>query len=162
LQILLLLHLLLLCAEKNAETSMERSMIPTFPPPAETILLQEIDVMLMAEMPQLLDKSGRAIALPKSVYEALQCLVSMMMAGQSVAILSQSSYLSCQQASEILGCSRPHLYSLLDKGTLAYIKVGRHRRIQLADVLAYKIGRSSEQQKSLLDLATLIEKLGIN
>jgi excisionase family DNA binding protein len=137
-------------------------MIPTFPPPAETILLQEIDVMLMAEMPQLLDKSGRAIALPKSVYEALQCLVSMMMAGQSVAILSQSSYLSCQQASEILGCSRPHLYSLLDKGTLAYIKVGRHRRIQLADVLAYKIGRSSEQQKSLLDLATLIEKLGIN
>jgi excisionase family DNA binding protein len=162
LQILLLLHLLLLCVDENAGISMERSMIPTFPPPAETILLQEIDVMLMAELPQLLDKTGRAIELPKSVYEALRCLVSMMVAGQSVSIVAQPQYLSCQQAAEVLGCSRPHLYTLLDKGVLAYIKVGRHRRIQLADAIAYKMGRSSEQQQSLLELAALIKKLGLS
>lgn len=141
---------------------MERSMLPTFPPPAETLLLQEIDVMLMAETPQLLDKTGRAIALPKSVSDALRCLVSMMVAGQSVSIVAQPQYLSCQQAAEVLGCSRPHLYTLLDQGVLAHIKVGRHRRIQLADAIAYKMGRSSEQQQSLLELAALIKKLGLS
>jgi excisionase family DNA binding protein len=141
---------------------MERSMIPTFLPPVEKVLLQEIEVMLMAEAPQLVDKSGRAIALPQSVHEALRCLVSVMLAGQSVSIVAQPKYLSCQQAAEILGCSRPHLYSLLDQGVLTFIKVGRHRRLDLADVVAYKMGRSSEQQQSLLELANLIKKLGLN
>jgi excisionase family DNA binding protein len=140
---------------------MENPLIPTFAPPTEEVLLQEIDVMLLAEVPQLLNKSGRTVAMPKSVYEALQCLVRLMVAGQSVSIVPQPQYLSCQQAAEILGCSRPHLYTLLDKGVLAYIKVGRHRRLQLADVVAYRMGRSSEQQQSLLELAALIKKLGL-
>jgi excisionase family DNA binding protein len=159
--LLLLLHLLLLNSVESVGTSMENSSISTFAPPAEEVLLQEIDVMLLDETPQLLAKSGRTVVLPKSVHEALQCLVRLMVAGQSVSIVPQPQYLSCQQAAEILGCSRPHLYTLLNKGAIAYIKVGRHRRLQLADLVAYRMRQSSENQQSLMDLAALIKKLGI-
>lgn len=159
--LLLLLHLLLLNSVKSVGTSMENSSISTFAPPAEEVLLQEIDVMLLDETPQLLAKSGQTVILPKSVHEALQCLVQLMVAGQSVSIVPQPQYLSCQQAAEILGCSRPHLYTLLNKGAIAYVKVGRHRRLQLADVVSYRMGRTNEQQQSLMELAALIKKLGL-
>jgi excisionase family DNA binding protein len=128
--------------------------------PSDPLLL-EVDRILGAEMPQLIDRFGTITAVPPVVYQALRCLVGIMVAGQSVAIVPQTKYLSCQQAADLLGCSRPHLYSLLDQGVLPCIKVGRHRRLQMTDVMTYKLGRSSEQHQALMELAALSKKLGL-
>jgi excisionase family DNA binding protein len=132
-----------------------------FTPVASDPLLLEIDRMLSLAVPQLIDPTGKTVALPPVVYQALRCLIEIMVAGQAVAIVPQTKYLSCQQAAELLGCSRPHLYTLLDQGILPCIKVGRHRRLQMTDVMTYKLGRSSEQHQALMDLAALSKKLGL-
>lgn len=49
---------------------------------------------------------------------------------------------STSRAAEIVGVTRPTMVRFLDDGRLPYIKPGKHRRIRLADVLAFR-GRIS-------------------
>lgn len=50
----------------------------------------------------------------------------------------QSATVSTSQAAEIVGVSRATMVRFLDEGRLPYAKPGKHRRVLLADVLAFK------------------------
>ncbi len=53
-------------------------------------------------------------------------------------IAAESETLSTSQAAEIVGVSRPTMVRYIDEGRLPYAKPGKHRRLRLADVLAFK------------------------
>ncbi|MBZ9729401.1 excisionase family DNA-binding protein [Salegentibacter sp. JZCK2] len=59
----------------------------------------------------------------------------------------------------MLGCSRPHLVKPLEDGEIAFNKVGKHRRVLLENVTAYKAKMKKDQKKHLIDIMKSDEEL---
>jgi excisionase family DNA binding protein len=94
--------------------------------------------------------NGERLILPAEVFELLRDIVEAMAAGQAVTIAPVHQRLTTQEAADLLGVSRPTLVKLLEAGDIPFEQPGRHRRVRLADVLAYR-QRSSVERRSALD-----------
>lgn len=68
-------------------------------------------------------------------------------------ILQENVELTTVQAAKVLNVSRPYLIKLLDEDELPHRKVGRHRRVRIEDVLAYKAAMDQERERVLDQLA---------
>ena len=75
-----------------------------------------------------IEESEQKIKIPLSVLKLLVTILKATSQGNPISIVPIATEITTQAASEILGCSRPYLVSLLEKGEIEYIKVGRHRR----------------------------------
>ena len=122
-------------------------------PPAEP--LDELVAMLRtassAEPSTTLSSpNGERLILPAEVFEVLRDIVEAMAAGQAVTIAPVHQRLTTQKAADLLGISRPTLVKLLESGEIPFEQPGRHRRVRLADVLAYR-ERSSLDRRAALD-----------
>ena len=87
------------------------------------------------------------IELPAGAVDLLMHVLEAMAAGQGVTLIPESAELTTAQAADVLNVSRPFLIKLLDQKAIPHRKVGRHRRIRMEDVMAYKdaIDREREQ-----------------
>lgn len=68
--------------------------------------------------------------------------------------------LTTKQAADVLGVSRPFLIRVLEAGDIPYRKVGRHRRVLMSDVLAYKRTMEVKSRAALDELVKLSEDMG--
>jgi 3,4-dihydroxy 2-butanone 4-phosphate synthase / GTP cyclohydrolase II len=82
--------------------------------------------------------------LPGPAFDLLLEMLQQMARGNVVAITPIEAELTTQEAAEILGVSRPHLVKLLEAGALPFRMVGKHRRVRLEDVTAFRNGQSPE------------------
>jgi excisionase family DNA binding protein len=57
--------------------------------------------------------------------------------GLAITIAPHQMILSTSEAADILGVSRPTLVRLLEAGEIPFLQPVRHRRVRLADLLAY-------------------------
>ena len=62
--------------------------------------------------------------------------------GEAMALLSEEAEVSPEDAAAILGISRPLVRRRMESGVLPFRRVGAHRRLRLADVLALKQGEA--------------------
>lgn len=100
---------------------------------------------------------------PKSAVLIFFEMLEKMAEGSTIAVLLSESNaeLSTQQAAEIVGSSRPHIVSLLERGEMPFKKVGTHRRIQLKDVLVYQQKMKKVRAEKLDALASQAQDLNM-
>ncbi|QDV39454.1 helix-turn-helix domain-containing protein [Tautonia plasticadhaerens] len=101
------------------------------------------------------------LALPPSAVRLLAGALAELGQGHSVALTSLQAELTSQQAADLLNVSRPHLVKLLDEGAIPCRKVGTHRRVPLADLLAYKADHLARRHAALDELQALSQDLGM-
>ena len=65
------------------------------------------------------------------------------------------------EAADLLNVSRPFLIKQLDAGALAHHMVGTHRRLRLADVLAYRDRMDRTAAEALAAMTAEAEELGL-
>ncbi len=91
----------------------------------------------------------------------LFALLDLLERGEPVAILPLEAELTTQQAADLLGVSRPHLVKLLEAGELPFRRVGRHRRVRMRDVLAFRELLREMRHRALDELTREAEELGL-
>lgn len=101
--------------------------------------------------------AGDQVELPHEIYEILVKAVDAMRSGMAVTITPNSLTMTTQQAAELLGITRPTLVKLLDEGKIPFEKPNTHRRVRLADVLAYKEQRKAEQHAAIAEMGSYDE-----
>jgi excisionase family DNA binding protein len=109
---------------------------------------------------KLVGPSGEAISIPESVFYVLERVAEVMARGDSITVVPVGRELTTQQAADILNVSRQYLVRLLDDGRIPFTKTGKHRRVRVEDVLAFKERRDRERKASLDELTRISEELG--
>lgn len=108
----------------------------------------------------LVGTPDRRISLPESAVRALQRSVEMLSKGYAVNIFPVRETLTTQKAADILNVSRQYLVRLLDEGKIPHTKVGKHRRIQSDDLLAFKEKRDKRREVLLAEISRLGQEMG--
>lgn len=101
------------------------------------------------------------LRIPSSAMQLLLAALSEIARGNAVSLLPLNAELTTQQAADILNVSRPYLVGLLEKGEMAYRKVGVQRRILLREVIAYKTRTDIDRRTALDDLTRLGQEMGV-
>lgn len=102
-------------------------------------------------IPAILQIGNQRVEVPPPLVEALAVMAKTLAEGDAVTISVSTTVLTTQQAADFLGVSRQTVVRLCDAGKIPFAKINRHRRIQLADLLEYRI-RARENTKEALTL----------
>lgn len=128
-------------------------------------LLRALDDLLRsrgrgAMRAEFVGSRGRHTPMPGSVVQILERVTQAMARGDAVAVVSVGRDLTTQQAADLLNVSRQYLVRLVDEGRIPSTKTGKHRRLDLADVLAFKASRDKARKASLRALTRATEAAG--
>ncbi len=136
----------------------DRTVLPPEDDAAFRSLVARLDDLRAAE---LVLADGARLPLPEPIAEVLSEVAHALAQGQAVTVAPQHTTLTTQQAADLLGVSRPTLVKLLEAGELPYTQPGRHRRIRLTDLLAYRERIRTERKEGLDELARISDDAGL-
>jgi excisionase family DNA binding protein len=110
---------------------------------------------------QLTAPDGGRVALPPALADLLREAAAFLAAAGGVVLMPAGRDLTTTEAAHLLGVSRQYLARLLDRGALPSHRVGTHRRIAYADLLAYQRDRRERARAGLDELVRASEGLGL-
>lgn len=141
-----------------------RRMTPVAAPPEQQAQLAALSKALegMVRLPkrrapkcQLVGPKGESIALPESVFYVLERVAEVLARGDSITVVPVGREVTTQQAADLLNVSRQYLVRLLDESRLPFRKTGKHRRLRIEDVLAFKEARDKDRRAGLRELSQM-------
>ncbi|MBD9503749.1 helix-turn-helix domain-containing protein [Pseudomonas sp. PDM17] len=117
------------------------------------------------ELPELQllcpDEIRAPVSLPLLALRSFLEVLGQMAAGNAVSVVPVHAELTTQEGADLLNVSRPYLVKLLDEGAIPHTKAGRHRRVKLSDVLAYRQARELSSRVVMDRLAAEAQDLGM-
>ena len=116
----------------------ERTVLPPEHPEGLVGVLALLLAPESAERATLIGPDGTRLQLPGEVFEVLREVVVALSQGLAITVAPHQAVLSTSEAAQLLGVSRPTLVRLLESGEIPFDKPSRHRRVRLADLLAYQ------------------------
>ena len=128
------------------------------------------DRALVRQLPRLVDADvveihvrtrqgdDRTVTLPQRAVALIDAMLVSLSRGERVAVLSEDTEVTPNEAATLLGISRPLVVHRMEIGDLPFRHVGKHRRARLIDVLALK-AKLAPQQEALKALAADTEAL---
>ena len=136
-------------------------MLPVSAPLEQKAEVQRLFEMLRNQAPvyKLVGPRGET-HIPESVFYVLERVAEVLARGDAVTVVPVGKELTTQQAADLLNVSRQYLVRILDEGKLPFTKTGKHRRLRIEDVLAYREARDAERKGSLDELARLSQEFG--
>lgn len=96
---------------------------------------------------------GQQIPLSEHEYETVWDMLKALRQGKSATLVYDESYMTTQQAADVLNVSRPYLVKLLEDHQIPFIKVGNRRKMLAKDVLAYKQQRDAERRQIIREFS---------
>ncbi|KYG78553.1 excisionase family DNA binding protein [Roseivirga ehrenbergii] len=115
-----------------------------------------------SEYPEIeIEETNERIKIPLSALRLLAKILKETSQGKPISIVPVATEITTQAAAEMLGCSRPHLVKLLEKGEINFTKIGKHRRIQYQDLIDYRKKMKAEQRKLLTEIMKADEEAGL-
>jgi excisionase family DNA binding protein len=100
------------------------------------------------------------LVLPRPTVLMFADILAALARGQGVQLMPLSAELTTQQAADMMNVSRPYLIGLLERAEIPYRLVGRHRRIQYADLIAYMEADDVKRRAAIEELTRLDQELG--
>ncbi|MCB0759919.1 MAG: helix-turn-helix domain-containing protein [Flavobacteriales bacterium] len=117
---------------------------------------------LKDENPEIeIEETKELIKVPLNALKLLAQVLKAMSKGNPISIVPVAAEMTTQAAADIIGCSRPHLVKLLEEGVIPFSKVGRHRRVRIEDVVAYKKQMKEKQRQALIEMMRTDEDYGL-
>ena len=165
----LLVRFIMATASSHSFEDLIRRMTPVSAPPDQQAQVAALSRALdgIAHAPkrrspkcQLVGPDGHAIAIPPSVFFVLERVAEVMARGDSITVVPVGREVTTQQAADLLNVSRQYLVRLLDEGRIPFRKTGKHRRVCIEDVLAFKETRDKDRRAGLRDLSRMTEEFG--
>lgn len=98
--------------------------------------------------PEQLDQLDElARTAPTELRDVLMSVSRCLREGAEIVAFDPTTTITPSQAAERLGMSRTHLYKLLDRGDMPSHRVGRDRRIVVADLIAFEEARQASRRQ---------------
>lgn len=99
-------------------------------------------------------KGGR-IAVPKSIAREVVTLLEAYADGRTPIVAAADEEVSTQEAALVLNLSRPTVVKFLDEGRIPFRKPGKHRRVLMSDLVAFKARLQRDRISALERLTSL-------
>ena len=99
---------------------------------------------------------GHKILLSEQEYETISNVLTALRQGNSFTVVSEESYMTTQQAADVLNVSRPYLVKLLENHEIPFTKVGNRRKVLVKDLLAYKEQRDAQRRQIIREFSASI------
>jgi excisionase family DNA binding protein len=119
------------------------------------------DTLASVSTAEIVVHDGARATIPGDLVELLREAVSNLASGRAVTLTTRDSVLTTQAAANLLGISRPTLVRLLDQHLIPYTQPQTHRRVLLADVLAYRARLRQQQSHALQEMADGAQQDGL-
>jgi excisionase family DNA binding protein len=140
------------------EDSVRRATPVSAPAEQHADIVALLEALAKAPIPDVLLADGAKMPLPESVLHLLKSVVGVLARGDAIALVPVGKELTTQQAADLLNVSRQYLVRLLEEGRIPCTKTGKHRRLRLDDVLAFKQTRNKQRKAKLDELTRLSEE----